>query len=48
MMVFVYSALLIAFALMGVDWPPLILLVCAYLFTISYSVWARFKVEKEM
>ena len=48
MMIFVIGALLLAFALMGVDISQVLLLVCAYLFIIGYSVYYRIKYDKEM
>lgn len=48
MMVFVFGALMLAFALMGVDMYPLLLLVFAYLFVVGYGVYYRVKLDKEM
>ena len=48
MMVFVFGALMVAFALMGVDFVAVLLLVFAYLFVVGYGVYARCKLEKEM
>lgn len=47
-MIFVFGALMISFALMGVDLAPLLLLVFAYLLVVGYSVYYRIKLEKEM
>lgn len=46
--VFVFGALLIAFALMGVPMEPVLLLVFAYLFVQGYAVYYRFQYEKQM
>ena len=48
MMVFVFGALMVAFALMGVDFVAVLLLVFAYLFVVGYGVYARCKLEKEI
>ncbi len=48
MMVFVFGALMLSFALMNVDLKALLLLVFAYLFVIGYGVYYRFRIEKEM
>lgn len=48
MMIFVFGALMIAFALMGVDLINTLLLVIAYLFVVVYGVYYRCKYEKEM
>ena len=48
MMVFVFGALMVAFALMGVDLVAVLLLVFAYLFVVGYGIYARCKLEKEM
>lgn len=47
-MIFVFGALMIAFALMGVDMIPVLLFVFAYLFVQGYAVYYRCKYEKEM
>ncbi len=47
-MVFVFGALLIAFALMGVDWTPLLLLAGAYLFVIGYGGYERTRIGRLM
>lgn len=47
-MVFVFSALLLVFALMGVEMTALLLLVAAYLLVQGYAVYCRVKLEKEM
>lgn len=48
MMVFIFGALMLAFALMGIDMIVVILLVCAYLFVIAYGIYYRSKYDKEM
>ncbi len=48
LMTYVFGALLLAFALMGVDMIPVLLLVSAYLFVLVYGVCCRIKYEKEM
>lgn len=48
LMVFVFSALLLVFALMGVEMTVLLLLVAAYLLVQGYAVYCRVKLEKEM
>jgi len=48
MMVFVYGALMLSFALMGVDMIVILLLAFSYLFVISYGIYFRFKYDKEM
>lgn len=48
MMVNVFGALMVCFALMGVSFTVVILLVCSYLFVIFYGVYCRYKYDKEM
>jgi len=48
MMTFVYGALLVAFALMGIDMIVILLLVFAYLFVHGCGIYYRFKYDKEM
>lgn len=48
MMIYVFGALMVCFALMGVEFIEVILLVCAYLFVIFYGVYCRSKYEKEI
>ena len=48
LMTFVFGALLIAFAFMGVATAPLLLLVFAYLFVHGSAIYYRAKLEKEM
>jgi len=47
-MVFVFGALMISFALMNVDLAALLLLVFAYLFVIGSAVYFRVKLDKEL
>lgn len=47
-MVFLYAAVLLAFALMKVELAAILLLVCAYLFVVGYGVYVRLKLEREM
>ena len=48
MMIFVFGALIVSFALMGVDFVVVLLFVVAYLFVVGYGVYARCKLEKEI
>ncbi|HYF75143.1 MAG TPA: hypothetical protein VD757_01040, partial [Candidatus Nitrosocosmicus sp.] len=48
MMIYVFGALLLAFALMDVDMTALLLLVFAYLFVVGYGIYYRIKYDKEM
>lgn len=48
MMVFVFGALILALALMGIDLIVVLLLVFAYLFIVGYGTYYRFKYYKEM
>ena len=48
LMVYVFSALLISFAIMGVDFAAVLLLVFAYLLVIGSFVYHLVKYEKEM
>lgn len=47
-MVFVFGALMVAFALMGLDLVPVLLLVGAYLYVVGVGLYYRFKLEKEL
>jgi len=47
MMTFVFSALLLAFALMGVSFTIIIPFVIAYIFVHGYALYQRIKIEKE-
>ena len=48
MMTFVYGALMVSFALMGIDMIAVLLLVFAYLFVHGFALYYRFKFDKEM
>ena len=48
LMLFVFSALMIVFALMGVDMIAVLLFVAAYLFVQGYAIYFRCRYEKEM
>lgn len=48
LMTYVFGALFIAFALMGVNIVPILLLLFAYLFVQVYALYCRAKFEKEM
>lgn len=48
MMTFIFGALMISFALMGVDTAALLLLVFAYLCVHGFAIYYRVKFEKEM
>lgn len=48
MMVFVFGALLISLALMGIDLLVLLLFAFTYMLIIAYSTYYRFKFNKEM
>ena len=48
MMIFVFGALMLSYALMGIDMIAILLLVFAYLFVITYGLYYRFKYDKEM
>lgn len=48
MMIFVFGALMLSYALMGIDMIVVLLLVLTYLFVITYGLYYRFKYEKEM
>ncbi|MEA4939493.1 MAG: DUF6442 family protein [Christensenella sp.] len=47
-MIFVFGALMVAFALMGMDLVPVLLLVGAYLYVVGVGLYYRFKLEKEL
>lgn len=47
-MLYVYGALMVSFALMGMELAPLLLLVFAYLLVVGCSIYYRAKYEKEM
>lgn len=48
LMIFVFGALLLAFALMQVDLTAILLLVGAYLLVQGYAVYCRVRLEEEM
>lgn len=48
LMVFVFGALMVSFALMGVDLIVVLLIVFAYLFVVGSGVYYRIKLEKEL
>lgn len=48
MMTFVFGALMLSLALMGVDFITVLLLAFAYLFVVGYGIYYRCKYEKEM
>lgn len=48
MMIFIFGALMLSYALMGIDMIVVLLLVFAYLFVIAYGLYYRFKYDKEM
>ena len=47
-MLYVYGALMVSFALMGMDLAPLLLLVFSYLLVVGCSIYYRVKYDKEM
>ena len=47
-MTFVFGALMVSFALMGVNIVPTLLLVFAYLFVQGYAIYYRCKYDREM
>ncbi len=48
MMIFVFGALILSFVLMDVAMIATLLLVFTYLFVVGYSIYFRFKFDKEM
>ncbi len=48
MMIFVFGALQVSFALMGVDLVIILLLIAAYLFVVGSGIYYRIKYDKEM
>lgn len=48
LMIFVFGALMLSFALMGVDITAVLLLVFSYLLVIGYGIYYRLKYEREM
>lgn len=47
-MLYVFGAVMVAFALMGMDFIPVLLLVFAYLYVVGVSIYYRIKLEKEL
>ena len=48
MMLFVFGALMVSFALMNVDLMVILMLVFAYIFVIGYGIYYRVKYDKKM
>lgn len=48
LMIFVFGALMLAFALMEVDMIVILLIVCSYLIIIGFGIFYRCKYDKEM
>ncbi len=48
LMIFVFGALMLSFALMDIGLVPILLLASAYLFVIGYGTYYRVKYDKEM
>lgn len=48
MMLYVYSALLLTFALMGISFTVIIPMMVAYLFVIRYFIYHHLKIEKSL
>ncbi|MBP8639959.1 MAG: hypothetical protein KBI01_03530 [Oscillospiraceae bacterium] len=48
LMIFIFGALMVSFALMNVDMIVVLLLVFSYLFVAAYGVYYRIKYDKEM
>lgn len=48
LMVFLFGALMLTFALMNIDMVAVLLLVFAYLFVVGYGIYYRLKYAKEM
>lgn len=48
MMIFIFGALMMSFAIMKIDLVIVLLFVCSYLFVVGYGVFYRCKYEKEM
>ena len=47
-MIYVFGAVMVAFALMGMDFVSVLLLVVAYLYVVGVSIYYRIKLEKEL
>lgn len=48
MMIFLFGALMLSFALMGIDFMATLLLVFSYLLVVGYGVYYRCRYQKEM
>ena len=48
MMIFVFGALMLSFALMNVELRVILMLVLSYLFVVGYGIYYRVKYDKEM
>jgi hypothetical protein len=48
MMIFIFGALMLSYALMNIDMVVILLFVFAYLFVIIYGIYYRVKYDKEM
>ncbi len=48
MMIFVFGALMVCFAIMNIDLTAILLLVAAYLFVVGYGIFYRCKYDREM
>ena len=48
MMIFVFGAVMVSYALMGLDLVAILMLVTAYLFVVGYGIFCRCKLDKEM
>lgn len=48
MMIFIFGALILTFALMGIDMVAILLLVFSYLFIIGFGIYYRYKFDKEL
>ena len=48
MMVFIFGALMLTYALMNVDMKVMLLLVFSYLFVVGYGIYFRIKFDKQM
>ena len=48
MMTFIFGALMVSFALMGIDLAAVLLLVAAYLFVHGYALYWRLRYDREM
>lgn len=48
MMIFVFGAMMVSYALMGVELAAILMLVTAYLFVVGYGIFSRARLDKEM